>query len=206
MVRVVKDPAVRRQEIVAAARQLFMEKSYDATSMQDVMGKLEIAKGTIYHYFKSKEDLLQAVVDQIIDEDCQRKNDLVKNTPGSAMDKLRALLSMQSAAESNEAILDQLHHERNAAMHIRLLAEAITRQSPIYAEIIQQGCEEGFFHTEHPMESAEFILAAMQVLTDVGISPWPPQDLQRRILAFPALIEAQLKAPPDSFTFLVDQL
>lgn len=206
MVRVVKDPAVRRQEIVEAARQLFMEKSYEATSMQDVMSILDIAKGTIYHYFSSKEELLQAVVEQIIEEDCQRKQTILENTPGSALEKVRVLLTAGSAADNNEAILDQLHQASNVAMHTRLLAEAISKQAPIYADIIRQGCEEGVFHTEYPLECAEFMLSAVQFLTDIGITPWPPQDLQRRVLAFPALIEAQLKAPPNSFDFIIDQL
>lgn len=54
MVRTVKDPETRRQEIVATASQLFQSKSYKHTSMNDVMDALGIAKGTIYHYFKSK--------------------------------------------------------------------------------------------------------------------------------------------------------
>lgn len=76
------------------------------------------------------------------------------------------------------------------------------KQAPLYAEIIQQGCDEEIFKTEVPLECAEFILSAIQFLTDMGIYPWTEKDLKRRIQAFSALIEQILQAPPGSFQFL----
>ncbi len=58
MVRTVKDPEVRKTEIIKSARRFFQTRDYDKTTMQDVMVELGIAKGTIYYYFKSKEELL----------------------------------------------------------------------------------------------------------------------------------------------------
>jgi AcrR family transcriptional regulator len=68
MKRIVKKPAERRKEIIRAARELFQEKDYASVTMQGVMEKLNVAKGTIYHYFSSKEDLLESVVEDLIDE------------------------------------------------------------------------------------------------------------------------------------------
>jgi hypothetical protein len=82
----------------------------------------------------------------------------------------------------------------------------LMRQAPLYAELIRQGCEEGLFQTEHPLECAEFILAGIQFLTDMGIHPWKQEDLIRRLLAFPPMIEALLNAPQGSFQFLLGQL
>jgi hypothetical protein len=90
-------------------------------------------------------------------------------------------------------------------MHTRLLAVALLKQAPLYAKLIQQGCDEGIFQTESPLECAEFILSAIQFLTDAGIYPWTQADLMRRIQAFPQLVEQLLKAPPGSFQFLIDR-
>ena len=62
MTRTVKKPEERRADIVKAARYLFQTKEYSKTTMNDVIERLGIAKGTIYHYFSSKESLLEAVV------------------------------------------------------------------------------------------------------------------------------------------------
>ncbi len=69
-------------------------------------------------------------------------------------------------------------------------------------ELIWQGCEEGIFQTDTPLECAEFILAAVQFLTDSGIYNWTQEDLMRRTRAFPKLIEQQLKAPSGAFQFM----
>ena len=206
MVRVVKKPEERRAEIVKAARQLFGTKAYDETTIQDVMDRLDIAKGTVYHYFRSKEELLEAVIEDIVAEDVQRKKAMLKEDQGSALDQVRLLLAADSMAAENEQILEHLHLPGNMGMHARLLATTVTKEAPLYAELIRRGCEQGLFQTETPLECAEFILAGVQFLTDLGIYPWKQEDLLRRARAMPKLIEAQLKAPSGSFDFLLENL
>ena len=62
--RVVKEAAERRKEILDAAEQLFAAKGYDKTSTNDILEKVGIARGTLYYHFKSKEDILDAVIDR----------------------------------------------------------------------------------------------------------------------------------------------
>lgn len=202
MVRTVKKAEERKQEIVEAAKRLFNSKGYDATSMQDVMEDVGIAKGTIYHYFKSKDELLQAVVEFIVDAEIEKKKALLLETHGTALERFKVLIAAGSAADREQEVLQELHNANNTGMHIRLLAATLVKEAELYAGLIQQGCDEGIFHTDSPLECAEFILTAVQFLTDVGVYPWTPDQLLRRGMAFPALIEAQLQAPPGSFQFL----
>lgn len=204
MVRIVKKAEVRRAEIVQAARYLFQTQEYEKVTMQEVMERLGIAKGTIYHHFQSKEELLEAVVENIVEEQITRMQQVVAEAEGSVFDKLRLLVQAGRAAEGGEEILETLHHSGNVGMHTRLLAVALIGQAPLYAELIRQGCAEGLFQTDHPLECAEYILSALQFLTDTGVYPWTPEQLLRRAMAFPRLIEAQLKAPQGSFQFLLE--
>ena len=204
MVRIVKKAEVRRAEIVQAARYLFQTQEYEKVTMQEVMERLGIAKGTIYHHFQSKEELLEAVVENIVKEQIEHMQHLLDTTQGSALDKLRILVRAGNAETDNSEILATLHHTGNVAMHTRLLAVALARQASLYAAVIRQGCAEGLFETEYPLECAEFILSALQFLTDTGIHPWSQAELMRRAMAFPRLIEAQLKAPLGSFQFLFE--
>lgn len=192
----------RRQKIIETARQLFQTKDYADISMQEVVEKVGIAKGTIYYYFNSKEDLLRTVVENIIDEDIERKQSVLETTHGNALDKMRALFALDSMATKYPGILESLHKPGNAGMHTQLLAVTIHKEAPIYAALIQQGCKEGIFQTNTPLECAEFLIAGIQFLTDRGIYPWAEADLVRRAQAFPALIEAMLKASPGSFQFM----
>lgn len=206
MVRIVKKAAQRKAELVQAARRLFQTKGYDQTTMQDVMDDLGIAKGTIYHYFKSKEDLLEAVTEYIVDENIQRMQTILDQAEGNALQKMRMLIEAGSIAADNSEILEHLHQPGNTGMHIHLLAATLEKQAQLYAQLFRQGCAEGIFQTDTPLECAEFILSAVQFLTDTGVYPWTQETLFRRASAFPALIEAQLKAAPGSFNFLLNQV
>lgn len=206
MVRIVKKFADRKADIVKTARHLFQTQDYDKTTMQDVMATLGIAKGTIYHYFKSKEDLLEAVIEDIVEQNIEQMQTILKEAKGNALQKMKLLVKADNMATDNKDILDALHKPGNGAMHCRILAAGIVKQATIYAELIQQGCSEGIFETKTPLECAEFILSAIQFLIDMGIYPWTQEDLNRRIQAFPKLIEQQLQAPPGSFQFLIRHL
>lgn len=203
MVRTVKKPEERRQEIVATARELFQKKDYESTTMRDIMDALGIAKGTIYHYFKSKEELLEAVVKDSVDDYITGMEKVLNETEGSGLDKMRTLIISGNVEEQYEDIIEHLHRPGNVSMHTRQLAVTVSKMAPLYEVAIRQGCEEGIFQTEHPLECAEFLLAGIQFLTDTGFHSWSQEELTRRAMAIPALIEAQLNAPQGSFDFLL---
>jgi AcrR family transcriptional regulator len=207
MTRIVKRPDERRKEIIRAARELFQEKDYDKMTMRDLMKKLNIAKGTIYHYFSSKEDLLESVVEDLIYEELKRKKKLLKSRQCinlNALDKFRMLVTTDTMANDNKQILENLHHPGNTLMHTRLLGLYILKLAPIFATVIEEGCNQGVFKTEHPRECAEFLFSGFQFLTDLGFYPWSQRQLTRRVRAFPSLIETQLGAPKGSFSFLAE--
>lgn len=206
MVRIVKKPEERRREIIAAAQELFRQKNYDNTTIQDVMEKLGVAKGTIYHYFKSKEELLIAVIDQSVEDYIAGMQNVLDEAEGTGLDKLRTLITASDVSDDQEGILEVLHRPGNIGIHTRQMANTISKLAPLYEDVIRQGCEEGVFQTDHPLECAEFLLAGIQFLTDMGFYPWSQEELARRGMAFPALIEAQLNAPQGSFDFLLNQI
>ena len=206
MKRVVKNPKERRAEIIATAYQLFASQEYEKITMQSIMNELDIAKGTIYHYFASKEALLQAVVEDIAQKVFDQMQQVIQDTPGSALEKIRALVQMSDISQQNLKLVDQLHRPDHDMLHSRLVMTMLAQQAPLYAELIRQGCKEGIFRTDHPLEAAEFILYAVHILTDVGFYGWTQDDLQRRGKAFPQLIERLLQAPAGSFDFVVARL
>lgn len=204
MVRVSKKPEERRREIVLASRDLFLKKGYEKTTMQDVMEALKIAKGTTYYYFKSKEELLEAVVEEMVSEYMAAVEKACNACQGNALDKMRVLAA--AGRINQEEALDQLHRPDNTQLHLRLLALTLSKLAPLYASLILQGSKEGFFRrTEHPLECAEVLLTGIQFVTDTGIYPWKKQDLERRARALPDLLASLLQAPKGSFNFLIEE-
>jgi AcrR family transcriptional regulator len=207
MARTVKKPDERREEIIKAARDLFQSKEYDKATMQELMKTLKIAKGTIYHYFSSKEDLLEAVVEDLIDEELKKKEALIEDCRRRNLDAaetIRMLATKDRMAEENEQILDALHQPGNIIVHARQLGRYLTKLAPIYAAVIEAGRKEGIFETDHPLECAEFMLAGIQFVTDVGFYPWSDEEIARRMAAFPSLLEDLLNAPEGAFDFLIE--
>lgn len=204
MARVVKKAEERRQEIISASRDLFLKQDYENTTMQDVMTKLQIAKGTAYHYFKSKEELLEAVVLDMVAEYMAVVEKALNDCQGNALDKIRALFAAGRVASSQTETMDNLHRPGNMGMHVRLLAVTLSSLAPLYGRVIKEGCEEELFCTDHPLECAEILLAGIQFVTDVGCYPWSQQEIERRLLATPALIENLLHAPKNSFNFMLE--
>lgn len=200
--RTVKKPDVRRQEIIDAATELFLSQTYDKTTTGHVMKALGIAKGTIYHYFTSKEHLLEAVVDDLAEGYAQRREAELAEAEGGALERLAVLFSPDRRSEDEKRTTESLHKPGNVKLHTRLLAVLVLRLAPVMAEIVAQGCDEGVFHTEHPLEVAELLLAGVQFLTDDGFYLWDDEDLARRAAAVPAMVERVLGAEPGSIDFL----
>ncbi len=199
--RTVKPPEERRQEIIATATRLFLAEGYDDTSMNDVMKALDVAKGTIYHYFSSKDELLEAVVDKLASDYAEHREELVKNTQGNALEKIRVLFSRTESAHDQEKYT-HLHKTGNVKLHTWLLGALVEKLAPLFGTLIRQGCQEGLFHTSHPHEVAELLLAGIQALTDERFYHWEKDAISRRKQAFPQIIESMVRAEPGSLDFL----
>jgi AcrR family transcriptional regulator len=205
MRRIVKKPEVRRQEIVAAATELFLAKEYEKTSMNDVMKALSIAKGTIYHYFESKEKLLEAAVDHLVEAHLRERLEKLEASRGNALMKLRILFPSDGSAGQNDQTIDQLHKPGNIRLHTRMLGVLVKQMAPVFGKLVRQGCEEGLFESEYPEETAELLLAGVQFLVDEGFFPWEEGVILRRQRAIPRIVESALKAERGSFDFLFPQ-
>ena len=78
--RIVKTAEARKNEILDTAEQLFASKGFDNTSTNDIINAIGIARGTLYHHFRSKEDILDSVIDRISET-------LMRNARAIAEDK-----------------------------------------------------------------------------------------------------------------------
>ncbi|KAI3598578.1 Transcriptional regulator, AcrR family [Cupriavidus necator H850] len=84
--------AARPQELVAAALDLFVERGYAATRLEDVAAAAGVSKGTVYLYFANKEELFKSVVRANLVPALARGSDLVDAYDGSTPELLRELL------------------------------------------------------------------------------------------------------------------
>ena len=84
--------AARPQELVAAALELFVERGFAATRLEDVAAAAGVSKGTVYLYFANKEELFKTVVRENLVPALARGTDLVDRFEGTTPELLRELL------------------------------------------------------------------------------------------------------------------
>ncbi len=97
----------RYNEIINAATELFAKKGYAATSMREISENLDITKATLYHYFKSKEQILFEILDNVMDEALQNLEKISKMNI-SPEEKLKNVLKFYSkyyVSKQNDLIL-----------------------------------------------------------------------------------------------------
>jgi len=79
--------AARRQQIMDAARACFARNGFHATSMQDVIAEAGLSVGAVYRYFKSKEDLVTAIAEEVITPIAKTVEQIVVTEPTPTLDE-----------------------------------------------------------------------------------------------------------------------
>jgi AcrR family transcriptional regulator len=205
--RIAKKHDVRLNEIVDAAELLFTSKGYEEATVNDILEKVQIGKGTFYHYFKSKEDVMDAVINRMVKSIVKCANAIADDSALTVNEKMRdAILSMNISDGVGKVVIEELHKPSNAQMHQTSITRTIQAVAPILAGIVEQGVQEGVYKTPYPLETVEFLLVANQFIFDSGIFQWSKEEMVARALAFVRMMELSLGAAKDSFGFLLDNL
>lgn len=210
MMRISKHPEERRNEILDTAETLFFTKGYARTTINDVLEKIGIAKGTFYYYFKSKEEVMDAVIMRFIDAGVAAARQISANPQLSVHEKLlRIIMAQKPDTEQKGQMIEQFHEVENAQIHQKSLTETTLHLTPILTEVIEQGIKEKKFQTPYPKETVEFLLIGALFMFDEGIFKWKPEEIIQKIEAFIFLMETTLGAEKGSLSYatqMFDQL
>lgn len=157
--RVVKEASVRRNEILDAAEQLFVTKGFDGTSTNDILEKVGIARGTLYYHFKSKEEILDAMIEIMTETLLKKAGQIAAQKDKPVLQRLtETMLALNVDSELGNAIMEQVHKPQNALMHQKMQEELIKGVVPIFADLIKEGIAQGICQTDYPAEAAEMLL------------------------------------------------
>lgn len=192
--RITKDANERKNEILDVAQRLFHEQGYAQTSIEDILKKIGIARGTLYYHFKSKEEILSAMIDRQIERNEEILHRIADNQALSAVEKLYELILFQSHSGT---LAEGLHEKENAELHQKSFQRSLLHYAPIMTEIVEQGIQSGEFSTPYPRESVELLLCASQ-LHDPGVFTWMQDEYEQKRIAFFWLLENTLGISPDA--------
>lgn len=205
--RDVKDPEVRRAEIMAAALKLFSEKGYLKTTTQDIIDEVKISRGLLYYHFKNKEDILYCLVEKYSEPLLHRLSAIAYHEQKSAVDKVRAfidatLISPDAVTSETVALQQTVDLEQNRYMMDRFSHRLVSQVSEYVAHIIEQGNEEGVFEVTHPQETASFLMTGyIFVSNNLKSSHTDLESMHVYIRSFTTLLERTLGVKESIFKF-----
>jgi AcrR family transcriptional regulator len=207
MARAVKEEehTEKRNAILDAARRFLYTKGYEQMTIQDIMDDLQISKGAFYHYFDSKQALLEALVERMMDEGLQTITPITHDPQLPALEKFQRFfdtLTRWKVARKDFflALLHVWYTDDNAIVRQKMLTNSLKSFTPLLALIIRQGIEEGVMKTSHPDQIGEVVISLAQSLGDaIGtrLLTFDPsrdnfQDIERLVAAYTESLERTL--------------
>lgn len=208
---------VRRDAFIETASRLIQTKGYERMSVQDVLDALDVSRGAFYHYFDSKESLLEAVVDRMAEAVIANVGGVLDDPDLRAPQKLERLFSTIGRYKAARrdlvlAILDVWLSADNAVVREKVRRGTVPRIAPVLVSIIRQGVREGSMAVDDADDTALVVVSLFQGLSDLAGDLFVAHAagtasidaIVRTFDAFTSALERVLGLPVHSLT-LVDE-
>jgi len=208
----------RRDELLDVARELFAKKGYERTPVNAIIAKAGASKGAFYHYFRSKDDLLECLTERMTQEILSTARKAAESAGSGAASRLSAFFRVASRWKASNrgaifALTRALFRDENVLLRYKGTRRWLETAVPDIADIIRQGVEEGVFSPCDPEQTAELILqlgvamresmAGLLLRIDEDPEVWPL--LERRIGSYQRAAERILGAPAGSIVLMDEE-
>ncbi len=211
----VETRAIRREAFVETGLRLIQTKGYEQMSVQDVLDDLDVSRGAFYHYFSSKRELLEAVVDHVV------AAALAAVEPIAADQQLPAIVRMEGIftgiagwkAERRELMLALVrvwYSDDNVLTRDKLRLHLGGSLVPMLAGIIREGAEQGVMSAGSPEGAARAIVSLLLGAQDTAIELFVArqegtisvESVVSTMAGYTEAFERILGIPPGSMTLL----
>lgn len=207
--------AVRRDAILDVAERLMRTSGYEEMSVQDIQDELRVSRGAIYHYFGSKDAILEAVIERITDTVMAVVEPLADDPSLTPLAKLKQVFAVagQWKADRKElmvALVEAWYSDRNMLLRERAGRLAKSRLTPLIAEILEDGKAEGAFRIGSPDHAAAILVAMLldsgESLSHLILAQFagtaPFEDIEIAIAAYNEAFERILGLPAGTFEII----
>ena len=215
MPRAVKEPLTRRNEILDVTQRFIYTLGYEKMTIQNIIDELKISKGAFYHYFDSKQALLEALIERIEDEVLLIIQPIVDDPSLSGLEKMNKVFSTAVRWKTEQidfmmALLQVWYMDDNALVREKTTSGMLRRVSPMVAQVLRQGCAEGTFSTPFPDQVGVVVLSIVISQGDKFaelLKRFDPEtsdiaEVEKIIAAYADAVERVLGAPSGSLTLM----
>lgn len=152
-----------RDEILDASAQIFSQKGYHGTSMQDIAAAVNLQKASLYHHVSSKQEILFELLNRGLQILTEKVEEAIID-PGPPDERLRqAIQAYLSALTEHQDVTSVLLLEYRSLEPDYLIRhiEERDRFEQIWQNLIQLGIQENIFSCDHPSMSTRALLGVM---------------------------------------------
>lgn len=183
--KIIKNPEERKNEILDAADKLFTQKGFDGTSTNDILEAVGIARGTLYYHFKSKEDIMDSLIDRYSTSILTRAKEVAENISIPVYERIvQTVMALNMNHDSGKEIIEHIHKPQNALMHFKAQKAILNGLTPILTEIVKEGIEQGLCTTPYPYEAIEMLVVYNNTVFDGNMIDLTDEDRILRVKAF----------------------
>ncbi len=203
----------RKYQIIRTAEDMFYERGYENTTIQDIISAVKLSKGGFYHHYASKEQLLDEICDKKATGYYLHALDAVEKSPSDPVAKFNAIYDKNGLwQEDNKDFLGLLinvaYSKNNLIMRERLKQKTVEKLLPLMQSVVKEGADRNIFYTIYPLDICRIILNISNSLNDelaqymlsCGYNPPVMGDIIRIIDLYRNVIERLLDAPFGSIT------
>lgn len=147
----------RKQELLNIAYRLMISKGYEETSIDEIIAEAQIAKGTFYYHFKSKEEMLEALINMMITEQTKRAKQFLF-APLPIPQKAVAIITSFRPNSDEMTIQKALNKKENIVMHEKINKRVIDEAVPILSEVVEEGIAQGILDCDNIKERVRMTL------------------------------------------------
>lgn len=182
--RVVKEAEERRNEILDVAEKLFGTKGFDQTSTNDILNEIGIARGTLYYHFKSKEEILDAMIERIDKQLVAKAKMIAENKEIPVLQRLTmTIMALNLDNDLGHEVMEQVHRPQNALMHQKMRENLLAEVDPLITGLVEEGIEQGICRTDYPAEVVEMTMLYSCITFD-ALAEDTQEQRQRKIMGF----------------------
>ena len=187
----------RKKELLRIAYDMFLTQGYENTSVDEIIEKAQIAKGTYYYHFQSKEQMLEEVIDMMIDSETKMAKQII-TMDISVPQKIVMMLTSMKPTEAEQPIKNALFQPENVLMHHKVRKKLINIITPLLSEVIKEGVKEGIFECDNIPERVKMLLIISDGTFNEGT--FSEQDIS----VFIDMTEKLLGAENGTMSFIYD--
>lgn len=195
----------KKELILDTMQKIMTDNESNGVTISDVAKKAGIAKGSVYYYFDSKDEIIDAVIERAYSKVIEDSKKMIENPDMSPFDKFREIFNLSvypDRRHRQSTLLNLLHIQDNVVVHQKFCVIAVKEMTPILTKVIEQGISEGVLKCDYPERYAEFILSMIVISLDRVLIPGSESERYEKFRALAQILETSMQTEKGSFSYL----